>query len=282
MAARPAVVAIGDSLTLGVGDGTQDSRGDVGWAAHTARALGATTFVNLAANGVRARDLVPGQLDAALAVRPDVVLATAGGNDVLRGDFDPAEVQRELTAALRALRAPERQLVLVTIDRIGLFDALPGAVAEVMARRVGLANAAIRAAAADAEATVVDGAAVFRLAGRRAWHIDRIHPSAYGHRQIAWTALAALSPQWCAVAPIPPAPAPPRLRARAWWLVRKGAPWAARRSRDLIPQIVQVVTHELLEDRRIRVSRPASRRAARAWKGGAAPSAPPRPSQAAR
>ncbi|GIG55071.1 SGNH hydrolase [Demequina activiva] len=251
------MVAIGDSLTLGVGDGTQDARGDVGWAAHTARALGASAFVNLAANGTRARDLVPRQLAAALAARPDVVLATAGGNDVLRGDFDPAEVERELTAALGALAHPGRRIVLVTIDRIGLFDAFPAAITDVMARRVGLANIAIRAAAATVGATVVDGAAVFRIAGRRAWHIDRIHPSAYGHRQIAWTAVAALSPQWCAVAPISPAPAAPRLRTRAWWLVRKGAPWAVKRSRDLIPQIAQAVTHELLEDRRGRIGRTA-------------------------
>jgi lysophospholipase L1-like esterase len=257
MATGPTVVAIGDSLTLGVGDGTQDSCGDVGWAAHTARALGARTFVNLAANGTRARDLAPRQLGAAIAASPDVILATAGGNDVLRGDFDPAEVERELSAALQALARPDRHIVLVTIDRIGLFDAFPGAIGDVMARRVALANGAIRAAAATVGATVVDGAAVFRLAGHRAWHIDRIHPSAYGHRQIAWTALAALSPQWCAVAPIPAAPAPPRLRERAWWLVRKGAPWAAKRSRDLIPQIAQVVTHELLEDRRMRVGKAA-------------------------
>jgi lysophospholipase L1-like esterase len=257
MAARPTVVAIGDSLTLGVGDGTQDARGDVGWAAHTARALGAATFVNLAANGTRARDLVPRQVGPALAMRPDVVLATAGGNDVLRGDFDPAEVESALAAALTALAQPQRRIVLVTIDRIGLFDVFPSAIAEVMARRVGLANGAIRAAAASVDATVVDGAAVFRIAGHRAWHIDRIHPSAYGHRQIAWTALAALSPQWCAVNPLSPAPAAPRLRTRAWWLVRKGAPWAVKRSRDLIPDIAQVVAHELLEHRRMRLGRTA-------------------------
>ncbi|MFW7415620.1 hypothetical protein [Demequina sp. SO4-18] len=50
----PAVIAIGDSITLGVGDGIKDESGDVGWAAHTARTLGATAlFLNLAANGTR-------------------------------------------------------------------------------------------------------------------------------------------------------------------------------------------------------------------------------------
>jgi hypothetical protein len=38
--------------------------------------------------------------------------------------------------------------------------------------------------------------------------------------------------------------------ARGWWLARQGLPWIAKRSRDLIPQMAQVVTHELLEERR--------------------------------
>lgn len=252
MATGPAVVAIGDSLTLGVGDGALRPGADMGWAAHTARAVGAATFVNLAANGTRARDLAREQLPRALAARPDVVLATAGGNDVLRGDFDPDEVESELAAALAQLTGPARHAVVVTIDRIGLFEIFPRAVSAVMARRVSLANAAITAAAASVDAIVIDGAAVFRLAGRRAWHIDRVHPSAYGHRQIAWAALAALSPLWPAVAPITASPAPPRLRSKAWWLMRNGAPWAVKRSRDLIPQVAQVVAHELLEDRRAR------------------------------
>ncbi|WP_084103222.1 SGNH/GDSL hydrolase family protein [Demequina sp. NBRC 110056] len=250
----PSVVAIGDSLTLGVGDGTQHPRGDVGWAAHTAHALGASAFVNLAANGTRARDLAATQVERANAADPGIILASAGGNDVLRGDFDPDEVERELTAVLRAVSRADRRVVVLGIDRIGLFDALPRAVTAVMARRVSAANAAIVTSAAAAGATLVDGGAVFRAAGARAWHIDRIHPSPLGHRRLAEAAVASLAPEWPQVTPIAAAPAPPRLHARAWWLMRNGAPWAVRRSRDLIPQVAQVVTHELLEDRRARMS----------------------------
>ncbi len=87
----PVVVALGDSITFGVGDGAQGPESvetaPVGWAAHVARALGASRFVNLAANGARARHLAQTQVPSALMERPDLVLLTVGGNDVLRGDF---------------------------------------------------------------------------------------------------------------------------------------------------------------------------------------------------
>ncbi len=48
--AGPVVVAMGDSVTAGVGDDA-----GMGWAFHVASMLGARRWVNLAANGVRAR-----------------------------------------------------------------------------------------------------------------------------------------------------------------------------------------------------------------------------------
>lgn len=248
--ARPVVVAMGDSITLGVGDGTQRADGSVGWASHVARALGAVTFVNLAANGARARDVARDQVPRALEADPDIVLVTAGGNDVLRSDFDPAEVRRELTSSLAALARPDRSLVVISIDRIGLFEALPAPVATAMARRVASVNRAVIAAASAAGATVLDGAAVFRETGSRAWHVDRIHPSPLGHRSLAATAVAALARTWTVVGTIPPPPRPPGLHLKVLWLAVCGVPWALKRSRDLLPQIVRVVAHELLDDRR--------------------------------
>ena len=240
----PRVVAMGDSITLGVGDGLEDAWGRVGWASHVAHATGATFFLNLAANGVRARDLAA-QLPEALAARPDVVLCTVGGNDALRGDFDAAEVEHCTREALGALADDERTVVLATIDRIGLFDLLPRAIAAVMARRAHAVNGALRTAASHTGAVVLDGAVIFAAAGSTAWHIDRIHPSQRGHRELAAAAVQALAPRWPQVAAISPAAATPALHARLWWLTRRGLPWAARRSRDLLPQVVGVVASEL-------------------------------------
>ena len=240
----PRVVAMGDSITLGVGDGIEDSWGRVGWAAHVAHATGATAFLNLAANGVRARDLAS-QLPDALTERPDVVLCTVGGNDALRGDFDAAEVERCTRETLTTLACEKRTVMLATIDRIGLFDLLPRAIADVMARRAHAVNTALRAAAAPTGAVVLDGAVIFAAAGSSAWHIDRIHPSQRGHRALAAAAVGKLAPRWPQLAAISPAAATPALHARLWWLTQRGLPWAARRSRDLLPQVVGVIANEL-------------------------------------
>ncbi|WNM25429.1 SGNH/GDSL hydrolase family protein [Demequina capsici] len=250
----PVVVALGDSITFGVGDGTQRPEAvtgvPVGWAAHVAHAVGASSFTNLAANGARARHLGLTQVPSALMAVPDLVLVTIGGNDVLRGDFDPAEVQDRVADALTRLEREGRRVVLVTLARIGLFDLVGGSIADVMARRVAAANIALRLAAAGTATVVVDGAAALATAGGRGWHVDRVHPSAAGHRAIAVEVLGALGDAAPQMAPLVPAPASPRWHERAWWLARHGTPWVAKRSRDLIPQVAAVVTHELLEERR--------------------------------
>ncbi|MFV0634983.1 SGNH/GDSL hydrolase family protein [Demequina sp.] len=253
MARGPRVAALGDSLTFGVGDSSTADAGG-GWAAHVAASLGAPTFINLAVNGTRARDLASSQVPAAVALDPDLVLLSVGGNDVLRGDFDPIEVERCLSAALAELNRPGRRVLVLGIDRIGLFEALPRAVTSVMARRAAAANGAIIAATASAGATLIDGGAVFRAAGPRAWHIDRVHPSPLGHRRLAGAATALLEGDWPAVAPVPSAPPSPDLWSRAWWLARNGVPWVALRSRDLIPHVAKVVAHELRADQRGRLA----------------------------
>ncbi|WP_062315850.1 SGNH/GDSL hydrolase family protein [Demequina maris] len=247
----PRVVALGDSITLGVGDGVQHSRGDVGWAAHAARALGASSFANLAANGVRAREMLAQQVVAAEAQRPDIVLLTVGGNDVLRGDFSPDEVERALGDAIARLARPGRLLITVSLDRIGLFDLAPGRVADAMARRIGQANAAIGRAVARSDVAVIDGATLLASLGRRAWHIDRIHPSPQGHRALAGAAVALAAGAWPQREAIPDPPAPPSRIAVAAWLAVNGVPWAVKRSRDLIPQVTMVVARELREERRL-------------------------------
>ncbi|WP_062201771.1 SGNH/GDSL hydrolase family protein [Demequina salsinemoris] len=259
----PVVVALGDSITYGVGDGTQRpetvSAVPVGWAAHVAHALGASRFTNLAANGVRARHLAHSQVPTALMAQPDVVLMTVGGNDVLRGDFDPEDVRRDVADALSRLARPGRTVVLLTLDRIGLFDLVGGPIADVMARRVGAANAALRLAAAGTGTLVVDGAAAIASSGRRGWHIDRVHPSALGHRALAQYVIEQLDhldlhqrlgrEAGSTARLLPPQPSP-SFADRLWWLARHGTPWVAKRSRDLIPQVAAMVTHELLEEKR--------------------------------
>ena len=248
----PRVVAMGDSITLGIGDAAVPGVG-AGWAAHVAHSIGASSFANLAENGTRARSLGLSQVPTGLMQRPDVVLLTVGGNDVLRGDFSPPEITERVSDALARLRRPGREIVMISLDKIAAFDLLGRRVSTVMARRVGQVNGALGRAAAGTDVHWINGAEVFAHLGASAWHIDRIRPSAEGHRALAEAALGELASRYPQVRPINAPGARPSLVARAWWLARQGLPWLAKRSRDLIPQMAQVVTHELLEERRAKV-----------------------------
>lgn len=245
----PRVVAMGDSVTFGVGDGLQWPDGTSGWAGHVATSLGARHYVNIAHNGVRARHLMASQVPVALKQDPDVVLMTVGGNDVLRGDFSPQEIQCSLTDVFRRLDRPHRDVVVVTLDQIGVFRAIGRRVQGIMARRIAETNHAIMAACEGTSVRVVDGADVFGAVGPRAWHVDKVHPSQVGHRAIASRAVDALALKWPRVAEPAPARPAPAWAMRATWLTVYGLPWVAKRSIDFVPDLAEVVRSEMRSDR---------------------------------
>jgi lysophospholipase L1-like esterase len=330
------VVALGDSITVGVGDTVgPDAVHGPGWAAHLAAVLGADAFTNLATNGARSQDVAGTQLDAALALRPHLATVVVGGNDVLRSDFDARLTRTDLHRCVSELTGAGADVVLVLLPVIGLFELSPRLVRRVMRRRVAAVNAAVHgvveevATGADGlaadepagqpvsgdEATpssvpcseptsssvgrteigpsrdrsqckgpkseqdlskgpisrhgrvvVVDATRAIAPAGAGAWHVDRVHPSPAGHRQLALaaaTALTDMDPGYASptvrgadqervralAARLPEAPDPPSVWQRLAWLVTAGLPWCARRGRDFLPGLLRAVVHDLRAER---------------------------------
>lgn len=283
------LVALGDSITAGVGDTIgPDAAHGPGWAAHLAAVLGVAEFSNLATNGARSRDVADTQLDAALALRPRLATVLVGGNDVLRSDFDARFTLADLHRCVGELRRAGTDVVLVRLPVIGLFELTPRLVRRVMRRRVALINAAVDEVAAavlpppsssvgrteigpstdrsqgngpsspaarPGRVVVVDAVEAIAPAGAKAWHIDRVHPSPAGHRRLALgvaTALADVDPAYAAAARaarLPAAPDPPTARQRLVWLLRAGLPWCVRRGRDFLPGLLRSVVHDLRSER---------------------------------
>lgn len=266
------LVALGDSITVGVGDTVgPDAVHGPGWAAHLATVLGAETFTNLATEGARSRDVVGTQLDAALALRPHLATVLVGGNDVLRSDFDARHTLADLHRSVGELCRAGADVLLVLLPVIGLFELGPRLVRRVMRRRVASINAAVEevAGSAPGRVVVVDAARAIAPAGSRAWHIDRVHPSPLGHRALALAAAAALSVSpsttgengvvhatssvtsttpfspASALGRLPEAPDPPSTRERLAWLVRAGLPWCVRRGRDFLPGLLRAVVDDV-------------------------------------
>jgi lysophospholipase L1-like esterase len=96
--------ALGDSITLGVGDPAPDG-GWRGWAALLAESLPCGRLVNLAANGARVADVERTQLPRALELRPDMASVVVGVNDTLRAGFDVVRIQAALAHVAGSLTA---------------------------------------------------------------------------------------------------------------------------------------------------------------------------------
>ncbi|WP_420110851.1 SGNH/GDSL hydrolase family protein [Pseudactinotalea sp.] len=249
----PLLCALGDSASAGVGDrmsgSTRSGMHDLpgcGWPVHLATALG-VDVLNLGRNGARARDVVATQLPDALTARPDLATVLIGGNDVLRGDFDIAEVGAALSGATTSLLDGGAQVVLVVPPQIAPDLPAPAAVRRVLGRRMEEVRAAAREVAAvhaHPDLVLVD-ADPLRAAGRHVMHIDRIHPSPRGHRLMArLVADRLLARGWPTRGEINAVPAPPGLAMQAAWLLVRGVPWLTRRSRDLLPELVRMVITE--------------------------------------
>jgi len=183
-------VALGDSVTLGVGDVCPPGR-CAGWAARLCEALdaaapgGGCVLVNLARNGARAAHVRHDQLPWALAIRPHLASVVVGGNDVLRGDFAAHKIGADIGIVVRELRAAGATVLMATMPRPGQAVPLPRALAKVLAARIGDLNQVYRRLAVANGAVLLDLATHPAAITRAAWHIDGIHPSVTGHRLLA-------------------------------------------------------------------------------------------------
>lgn len=224
-------VAIGDSLSEGVGDTPWPDGTPRGWTDRLAGLLaehaGSLTYANLAVRGYKASQVRAVQLDAAVAMAPDVVTITAGMNDILRPRVDFAALEEELVELVKPFEGA--RVVFVPIPDI---RGVSPAGALINSRRLMLNAIYQELSDRSGVAPMVDTAdTVFEDA--RAWSDDRLHLSPLGHERLALAAADALGvpvePGWRSV---PAGPAPARtIRTELGWWRHYLAPWVARRLR---------------------------------------------------
>jgi lysophospholipase L1-like esterase len=228
-------VAVGDSFTEGLDDPYPHAVSYRGWADLVAGQLAAAGgsglgYANLAIRGRLFNAVVAEQIPPALAMDPDLVSFAAGGNDVLRRNFDPAALVATFDAVVGELRATGADVVLFRFA--DLTKRLPGR--RVVRPRVGILNDAVMDTAQRHGAFLVDLWSDDEFDNPLLWSVDRLHLSTAGHRRVAAHVLAVLGatpePDWLAA---PPLPVPPRwLASRAAdlrWAGEFLAPWVRRR-----------------------------------------------------
>jgi len=226
-------VAIGDSFTEGVGDPDPDSPGGLrGWADRFAEVLSGYdddfAYANLAVRGKLIQQIADEQVDAALDLRPDLISACAGGNDVIRPGTDPDEVAAKLERMVERLSESGATILLFTgvdTEFQPVFRTIRG--------KVAIFNENVRKVAQRHDCVVVDQWAIQELQDGRYWAGDRLHLNALGHHTIARAALDALNVPHD-LRPLDPPPLPERSwrKARAEdvvWAKEHLVPWVIRR-----------------------------------------------------
>ncbi|MFJ5262680.1 SGNH/GDSL hydrolase family protein [Streptomyces sp. NPDC088387] len=246
---RPArFVALGDSLTEGVGDPT--GNGWRGWAALLAGGLAdhRGDFTNLAFSGAQTRDVLERQLPAALDLRPDVASVVVGVNDTLRATFDIHAVAARLDRVYSAFAEQGTLLLTVCLPDPGTMLGLPAALANPLARRQRAVNTVVHALSERYGAVHLHACDGAWTMDRAMWSADRLHPSERGHRQLALRSHALLTKVGVRMGHAPSAEpefAVPTRRASVWWLATAGTAWVVRRCGDLLPQLLRLATDEL-------------------------------------
>lgn len=232
-------VALGDSQTEGLCDGTDlpDGPGYRGWADRLAEHLAAANpelqYANLAVRGRLAAQVRAEQLDAALALAPDLATVVAGMNDLLRPRFDADAVAADLEQLFAALTAAGA--AVATINYPNMARMVP--ITRPLMPRVLALNERIAQAAQRHGVLVLDAFRHPVTTDPRLWHTDRLHANPLGHERIAagmaeLLQLPGSSSAWSQPLPVLPKPRLlPTAAAEARWVATFLGPWIGRRLR---------------------------------------------------
>jgi len=253
-------VALGDSITLGIGDpvrlppaaGPRSGRGKGkrgwrGWAALLADSLVEPELHIVAGNGACWADLERDQLPAALQLRPDVASVVIGVNDTLRPNFDPERIAASAAHTIGALRATGAQVLTMRMPDPGRMLSMPALLARPLARRAQELNHVMDEMAERFSTLHFDAASDEEAYEPQMWAVDRLHPSERGHRLIARRFHALLADAAVPVGVPPgaePTNQPPSKAEQFAWMATKGTAWVARRSTDLVPNLLAMAYAE--------------------------------------
>lgn len=231
MSAALRYVAIGDSLSEGVGDDPWPDGTPRGWTDRLAELLarhhGGVDYANLAVRGYRSHQILDSQVEAALAMAPDVVTVTAGMNDLLRPRFDETAVRQTLVDIVAPFTVKGVRVGIVPIPDIRAVSPAGRLIAR---RRVAL-NAIYRHLADEHGMLPPAETAGTIFEDPRAWAEDRLHLSPLGHERLARAAADAFDVPGAAAWGRAPDGSPPRRtwRTEVTWARQHVTPWVGRR-----------------------------------------------------
>lgn len=217
-------VALGDSLTEGVGDPVRGG-GLRGWADRLAASMREVdpdlVYVNLARRGLPTHEVRRTQLKAALAAEPDLASVLTGMNDLLDPNFEPARYEEELEAIVKPLADGGALVMTATFADITVFSPLPSRFKARIRDRLLEASTVVRAVSQHHNTICLDADEFLGKLEREIISFDRLHPSPHGHILIAQLFAKLLEVRSGTPIPMPETPEVAGKLLQARWLMRQ-------------------------------------------------------------
>ncbi len=185
-------VAIGDSISEGIGDTPWPDGTPRGWAdrlaEHLTRTHDGVEYANLAVRGSQADGVRTRQLPGALALQPHLSTISGGMNDLLRPRCDLARLEADLHAMAAELTAEGSRVLLLAIPDVSKISPA----GRLIASRRERYNTMLHAVAERTGAVPLAPTGDTIFEDPRAWSDDRLHLSPLGHERLAAGAAATL------------------------------------------------------------------------------------------
>ena len=242
---HPTFVVLGDSAAYGTGDEIKAGQFR-GWAGFLADAFQeGCDYFNYSRPGAKSSEVLATQLPKALRQNPDICAVIVGGNDLLRNNFDPVLLYNNLRSCCQQLLAMGSEIIMVELHDPNQLLKLPKLMRQVLGRRVNAVNAVYRKVALEFEIVTVKTRAINNVHDRKNWHIDRMHPGPQGHFMLARNIADQLRKRGWAISMPYQLTITHRTRSeKITWLLRNGTPWFFKRSFDLLPAAMILMTFE--------------------------------------
>jgi len=239
---------LGDSAASGVGD--SDKNGVTrGWGYYLAKHFqDPLVYVNLSRPGAQSAEVLEDQLPKALVFKPDIAAVIVGGNDALRNGFDPNKLHQNLRATILELKKSGAEVLLLQLHDPSRIVPLPRLLARVLCRRINAVNRVIHSVGREFNAQTLLTRSIQEIYERKVWHVDRMHPSKYGHQIMATHFREILLRCNWRIDPISIEETPITSKKSSMiWMLRNGTPWFFKRSFDLFPAALLLMGIELFK-----------------------------------
>jgi lysophospholipase L1-like esterase len=245
---HPTFAVIGDSAAYGTGDEIAPGqfRGWAGFLSDNFR--DGCDYFNFSRPGAKSTEVATIQLDKVLKQQPDICAVIVGGNDILRNDFDPILLHKNLQYICSSLLEIGSEIVMVELhDPLQLLK-LPKLIARVLNKRVNAVNAVYRKIALEFDVVSIKTRKIPTVHQKSNWHIDRMHPGPAGHFLLARFIAEKLKQRgWAINLPAVLNIRQTSKKEKILWLLRNGTPWFLKRSLDLLPAAIFLMIVEALK-----------------------------------